>query len=219
MAATTSEGLRERKKRQTRATIADAAMKLFVAHGFDTVTVADVARAADVSQKTVFNYFPTKESLVLDRFDVTTASVRAALAEPGAGPVQAALRVLAGELDAVASWLESQQDLAGTIAKFQRFDALVLSTPALRAYQLAEQDKLIAAAAEAMAQRAGISAEDPEPRIAAAALIALWDIHFRSLAKHLAHIRTSADLKQLRPAVTADVRRAAQLLENGLRTF
>jgi AcrR family transcriptional regulator len=64
-ATTETEGLRERKKRQTRETIARAAMKLFLAHGFDEVTVADVARAADVSQKTVFNYFATKEDLVL----------------------------------------------------------------------------------------------------------------------------------------------------------
>jgi AcrR family transcriptional regulator len=64
-ATTETEGLRERKKRQTRETIAQAAMELFMAHGFDEVTVADVARAADVSQKTVFNYFPTKEDLVL----------------------------------------------------------------------------------------------------------------------------------------------------------
>ena len=64
MAATT-EGLRERKKRQTREAIAQAAMTLFAAHGFDAVTVADVARAADVSEKTVFNYFPAKEDLVL----------------------------------------------------------------------------------------------------------------------------------------------------------
>jgi AcrR family transcriptional regulator len=64
MAATT-EGLRERKKRRTRETIAQAAMRLFLARGFDEVTVADVARAADVSEKTVFNYFPAKEDLVL----------------------------------------------------------------------------------------------------------------------------------------------------------
>src|SRR3954466_5706027 len=65
MAATSSEGLRERKKRQTREAIAVAAMQLFLEHGFDEVTVAHVARAADVSEKTVFNYFPTKEDLVL----------------------------------------------------------------------------------------------------------------------------------------------------------
>ena len=63
------EGLRERKKRQTREAIAAAAMALFHARGFDEVTVAEVARAADVSEKTVFNYFPTKEDLVFFRAD------------------------------------------------------------------------------------------------------------------------------------------------------
>jgi AcrR family transcriptional regulator len=58
------EGLRERKKRQTREQIAATAVELFHARGFDEVTVAEVARAADVSEKTVFNYFPTKEDLV-----------------------------------------------------------------------------------------------------------------------------------------------------------
>jgi AcrR family transcriptional regulator len=62
--ATGTEGLRERKKRQTRAAIAAAAMRLFQARGFDAVTIADVARAADVSEKTIFNYFPAKEDLV-----------------------------------------------------------------------------------------------------------------------------------------------------------
>ncbi len=56
-------GLRERKKEQTRQLIFDAARKLFEAKGFDGVSVAEVARAADVSEVTVFNYFSTKEDL------------------------------------------------------------------------------------------------------------------------------------------------------------
>jgi AcrR family transcriptional regulator len=57
-------GLRERRKQQTREEIAEAAMQLFLARGFDAVTVAEVADAAGVSEKTVFNYFPAKEDLV-----------------------------------------------------------------------------------------------------------------------------------------------------------
>jgi AcrR family transcriptional regulator len=57
------EGLRARKKRAARETIAATARRLFAERGFDAVTVAEVAAAADVSEKTVFNHFPTKEDL------------------------------------------------------------------------------------------------------------------------------------------------------------
>jgi AcrR family transcriptional regulator len=56
-------GRRERKKQQTRQKIATVAMELFLQRGFDAVTVAEVAEAADVSANTVYNYFPTKEEL------------------------------------------------------------------------------------------------------------------------------------------------------------
>ena len=59
-------GLRETKKLRTRQEIAEKAMGLFVRRGFDHVTVAEVAAAAGVSEKTVFNYFPTKEDLFWD---------------------------------------------------------------------------------------------------------------------------------------------------------
>lgn len=61
------DGLRARKKAETRTRIAETAARLFAAHGYDDVTVADIARAAEVAEKTVYNYFPTKESLALDR--------------------------------------------------------------------------------------------------------------------------------------------------------
>src|ERR1700679_3045734 len=66
-APTVPSGLRERKKARTRVLIAETAMGLFAGRGFDQVTVAEVAEAAEVGVSTVFNYFPTKEDLFFDR--------------------------------------------------------------------------------------------------------------------------------------------------------
>jgi AcrR family transcriptional regulator len=63
----TSPGLRERKKERTRQLIADTAARLFAERGYEHVAVRDVAREAEVAEQTVYNYFPTKEQLVIDR--------------------------------------------------------------------------------------------------------------------------------------------------------
>src|SRR3954451_11744507 len=89
-------GLRERKKEQTRQLIAETARRLFAERGFAQVTVAEVADAADVSQQTVFNYFPTKEDLVFWRLgafeDELLATVRER--EPGESALAAFRRFL-----------------------------------------------------------------------------------------------------------------------------
>src|SRR6201992_1420610 len=78
---TTGDGLRERKKRQTRAAISATATELFARRGFDRTTIADVAREAGVAKMTVTNYFALKEDLVFDRraeiVDRRPAAVRA----------------------------------------------------------------------------------------------------------------------------------------------
>src|SRR6202042_3996073 len=93
------EGLRERKKRITRQQISDVATTLFGVRGFDRVTVSEIARIVGVSEKTVFNYFPSKESLVFDRADEGIERMSAALREREAGesPVRAMLRVLSSD--------------------------------------------------------------------------------------------------------------------------
>src|SRR5215210_9563621 len=78
-------GLRERKKQQTRDLIARTARDLFVERGFEAVRVAEIARAADVSEKTVFNYFPTKEDLVFWRLEAFEAEILGALRERAPG--------------------------------------------------------------------------------------------------------------------------------------
>jgi AcrR family transcriptional regulator len=210
------EGLRERKKRQMRQQLTDTATEMFLDRGFDAVRITEIADACGVSEKTVFNYFPTKESLVVDLPDATMASLRAGLADPGRTPIEATLLILADELAGMTSWLESQPDQAEAIAKIRRYGLLIETTPSLRAYRRDMTDQVIAVAAGMLAERAGVNADDPEPQIAAIALIGLWRVQFAGLRKFLDGTRTPA---QVGEAVTADVRRAARLIETGLSAF
>src|SRR6266568_4122887 len=78
-------GLRERKKRRTHEAISNAAIELFLRHGYDQVSIAQIAEAAEVSRRTLFAYFPAKEDLVLHRIeDHRTESARVVRAHPRA---------------------------------------------------------------------------------------------------------------------------------------
>jgi AcrR family transcriptional regulator len=211
-----TEGLRERKKRLTRQQLSDVATQMFLERGFDAVRVSEVAAACGVSEKTVFNYFPTKESLILDRLEATVTALRAGLADPGVAPVEAALAILDRELGAMTSWLAAQDDPALAGAAIARFGTLIQATPSLRAHQSDMMDQFTAVAAAILADRAGMSPDDPEPQIAATALLGLWRVQFQRLTTCLDGTRTPA---QVHEAVTADVRRAARLIDTGLRAF
>jgi AcrR family transcriptional regulator len=196
--------------------LSDTATRMFLERGFDAVRVTEVAEACGVSEKTVFNYFPTKESLILDRLEATMTSLRAGLAEPGIAPVEAALRILDHELGAMTSWLAEQDDPAQAAALLQRFGAMIAATSSLRAYQGDMMASYVAVAAEILAARTGMSVGDPEPQIAAAALLGLWRIQSQSLSRNLDGTRTPA---QIHEAVTADIRRAARLIDTGLASL
>ena len=77
----TEPGLRDRKKQRTRTQIAEAAFELFAERGFDAVPVAEIARAAEVSVATVFNYFRTKEALVYSGMESFEAELLAAIGD------------------------------------------------------------------------------------------------------------------------------------------
>ncbi|WP_293382339.1 TetR/AcrR family transcriptional regulator [Phenylobacterium sp.] len=118
------EGLRQRKRRETRARIVDAALKLFLARGYDATTVDEIAAAAVVSKRSFFDYFPSKEEVVLAWQDAFGEALAAALAarpadEPAPKAIEAALVETVGH--------------AAAQADAFAVDALIQTTPALKA--------------------------------------------------------------------------------------
>jgi AcrR family transcriptional regulator len=207
-----NDGLRERKKRRTRQQISDVATSLFVVRGFDHVKVAEIAEIVGVSEKTVYNYFPTKESLVFDRADEGIARVAAALRErrQDESPTKAMLRALSDDMDDI-------EDLPERLyVFFPMFAEMVASTPSLRAARLDLQNRLVEVATEELATLAEVDPRDPEPQIAARAMVALYDL---SQDSRMRHIEQGLRGGKLRAAVLADLERAARLLETGLWSF
>ncbi len=210
------EGLRERKKRAMRRQLSDTAARMFLERGFDAVRVADVGAACGVSEKTVFNYFPSKEALLLDRLEATADALRTHLPDPALTPVGAMLTILQHELDSLVTGLAADADTDRALAQYRKFGDLIRNTPSLRAYQSDIADRFVDIAAEALATRTGLRPDDPEPQIAAATLLGLWRIQFRALRTH---VRPGRPLPNAIDAVTREVRRAARLAEAGLATF
>lgn len=206
------EGLRERKKRLTRKLLSDTATRMFVARGFDEVTITDIAAACGVSEKTVWNYFPAKEALLLDVEDATVEAVRSEIGN-GVPPVEAMLRVLDRDLQHVTDHLAA--DPPGTVLVIQRFGELVDATPSLRNYHRGMMDRLADATAEAIAGHLGRAADDPETQIAATSLVGLFQIQFRAI-RRLAD--GSLDPQAVQQGVRSEVRRAAAVIDQGLRT-
>jgi AcrR family transcriptional regulator len=202
-------GLRERKKRQTRQVIAETARRLFSERGFEHVTVAEIARAADVSEQTVFNYFPTKEDLVYWRMESFEEELLATIRDREAGePVLTAFRrfVLAPRGLLARQDAEARERLAG-------MTRMIVSSPAL----LAREQQIFAGYTEALAtlvaEEAGAQAGDVRPWVAANAMMG---VH-RALVDHARRrVVDGARHPRLAREVRTEGERALALLEAGL---
>lgn len=170
-------GRRERRIAATRRTILDEARALFVANGFNSTTVEQIAEAADVAQRTLFRYFPTKSSLLFADFD----DVREQMLER--------LEASPAEEDPLVSLANALAWLGTTVAA--NLDDIVwgfrlcvdqgVDGPSERHLIKEQTDRRIA---EFLAERLGVCVdEDPRPTAWANSTMAVFVVALRRAAK------------------------------------
>ncbi len=194
-------GLRETKKLQTRQAIAAAAMRLFVTRGFDHVSVGEIARGAGVSEKTVFNYFPTKEDIFFDevpeRLDALADAVRNR--QPGQSLVEALHELHAQQCGRLAS------------PGFAHFARTIAGSAALQAKEIEVMAQFSDRLAQTIQEELGLHPADAQ--IASNLVLSVHWQFFRNARAHaLAGRSGPAAVRRLR----ADLERAYRLLEHGL---
>ncbi|MCL2418094.1 MAG: TetR/AcrR family transcriptional regulator [Conexibacteraceae bacterium] len=204
------DGLREYKKRETRQRISDVATGMFLARGFDAVTVTEVAAAAGVSEKTVYNYFPTKESLVLDQMEGQVERLVGAVRDRPRGLTPTAALVAALKADSRDFY---ERVPAHQLPKIEEFSKMMRGTPALRAAWSEHRHRMVAALTQVLAGELQVDETDPEPLVAARALTGLLELLYDS---RLRHARISGGPAALMASVDADIDRGARLLDTGM---
>jgi AcrR family transcriptional regulator len=202
-------GLRERKKRAAREAIAATARRLFAERGFDTVTVAEIAAAADVSEKTVFNHFPTKEDLAFVGREEGIAQFVTAIAErpPGSSVVDVFRAMTHIVLDVFVAGAD--EDLL-VVAK------IIRGSRALQERLTVGWESGAAAITAAIAETSGADDGDLVPAIVARTL---WFTHRSIFLLALTGLVAEEDREQLvvRLRVAAD--RAYDQLARGLGEY
>jgi AcrR family transcriptional regulator len=149
----------------TRQAISDVATRLFVEHGFDKVSVTDIAEEADVARKTVFNYFRRKEDLVFDREEEIRALVRQALADRGREPPVRAFQALMRDL------VETQHPLFRITERPIQFWRMVAESATLTAYARGLQVTLADDLSAMLTDAAGRPRSDADAHLAGAMLM------------------------------------------------
>lgn len=193
-------GLRERKKQRMYQTVSDTAIRLFLEKGFDAVSVADVAAAAEISKPTLFRYFPAKEDLVLYRF-ADHEDEAARVVREGPSPVRALRRHFLDGLercDPITGLNDHPEVLA--------FQSLLYGTPALVARMYGYLERSEAALAEALG--GGL-----EARLAAGQIVAVQRILAQENWRRIA---AGERVAEVRGDAVAAAERAFGLLEAGL---
>ena len=218
-ARTTTEaplGLRERKKQQTRAHIADTARRLFAERGFEAVTVAEVARAADVSEKTVFNYFPTKEDLFYSGMEAFEEKLIGVVRDRAPG--ESVLDAFRGFFLAPAG--EFALDGGGSpreaTERILNVTRVIVESPALRARERQVLERYGDTLAGLIAEETGADPDDVEPCVVAHALLA---VH-RNLIEYVRRrVLAGASAPEIAEGLRAEAEAALARLEGGLGDY
>lgn len=202
-------GRRARKKQQTMELIAGTARELFLEHGFDGVTVAQIAAAADVSEQTVFNHFGTKEDLVYRGLEAFEADLLAAIAERGPGE---------GVLAAFGRFLRAGRGLlhegdAGAREQLAGIARLIAASPALQRREELVFATHTAALAGLLAEETGADRDDVLPWVAANAMMG---VHRTLVAATRRGILEGMELRRLAGEIDRQAERALGLLADGL---
>ncbi|MEV0052423.1 helix-turn-helix domain-containing protein [Saccharopolyspora shandongensis] len=176
-----TEGLRERKKHRTRQRITEAAMGLFVERGFEHVTIAEVAEAAEVSANTVYNYFPTKEDLVLPPDEASPQRLADMVRRRRAGEsaADAILRELREEV-------HRRDRKVGLTGGFGRVFDMMRAAPTLLARLESLGQQMTDALAAVLAEETGAAPDDPLPRVIAHQLGCFHSLVFAEIGRRLA---------------------------------
>jgi AcrR family transcriptional regulator len=206
-------GLRERKKLRTRQLIAETAMRLFAERGFDAVPVAAVARAAEVSEATVFNYFPAKEDLVYRGMEAFEAELLAAVRDRPAGePIVAAFGRFVLQ---PRGFLAAPDD--ETIRYLIAVAKMIPVSPTLLAREREILDRYTESLAALIAEDTAAEPGDLRPWVVARALIGAHQSLIQLVRRHLAEGPVyPADVA--REVVTRG-RQALEQLELGLASY
>ncbi len=160
---TQEPGLRERKKKQTANRIETAAMDLFEKHGFDATTIDDIATAADISSRTFFHYFPTKEDVVLGDYAARLSRVTESLKEQ---PVDSLPWTALG-----VAFAEVANDYEVQHQQLRRRFQIMMTTGSVFARNLQLQAGWEDAVTEALEERMNLRSDDILPRLMAASAL------------------------------------------------
>jgi AcrR family transcriptional regulator len=208
-----SSGLRERKKQRTRQLLADTARRLFAERGFEQVSVAEIARVAEVSEATVFNYFPTKEDLVYSAFEAFEDALLDAIRDRPQG--QSVLEAFGAFILQPRGFLAEPDDAVA--AEMVAATRIIAASPALQVREQQILSRYTDALAGLIAEETSAAPGDLRPYAAASALIGVHRALINYVRQQVAV--ELPDRRKLARDVRGRGRAALELLAVGLGEY